>query len=62
MPIGNAMHGLAFRASAHLEADGRPSRKFTVWLSDDGDRVPLKLVAKTELGEITMSLTDYSRS
>ena len=39
----------------------RPSRTFTVWLSDDADRVPLKVTAKTELGDIVMELTDYSR-
>ena len=39
----------------------RPARTFTVWLSDDADRVPLKVSAKTELGEITVDLTDYTR-
>lgn len=39
----------------------KPGRTFRVWLSDDADRVPLKVVAKTELGDIVMELTDYSR-
>ena len=36
-------------------------RTFTVYLSDDADRVPLKVVAHTELGDVVMNLTDYSR-
>jgi hypothetical protein len=40
----------------------QPSRTFTVWLSDDADRVPLKVTAKTELGNIAMDLTEYNRS
>jgi len=39
----------------------KPSRTFTVWLTDDADRVPLKVTAKTELGEIAMDLTEYTR-
>jgi hypothetical protein len=55
--------GASYRATPRLGVEaGRPARTFTVWLSDDGDRVPLKLVAKTELGDITLSLTEYSRS
>jgi hypothetical protein len=33
-----------------------------VWLTDDADRVPLKVVAKTELGEVAIDLTEYNRS
>lgn len=54
--------GNSYRARRDLivEAD-KPSRTFRVWLSDDADRVPLKVVAKTELGDIAMNLTDYTR-
>jgi hypothetical protein len=54
--------GASFRARAnfHLESD-KPARTFSVWLSDDADRVPLKMSAQTELGEVTMELTDYNR-
>ncbi|HEX4419540.1 MAG TPA: DUF3108 domain-containing protein [Kofleriaceae bacterium] len=38
-----------------------PARSFSVWLSDDADRVPLRLTASTELGAITMDLTEYNR-
>lgn len=36
-----------------------PSRVFSVWISDDGDRVPLKVVSGTDYGDITMEIVDY---
>ena len=42
-------------------SSAKASRTFEVWLSDDGDRVPLKMVAQTELGPVTMELTEYNR-
>jgi hypothetical protein len=55
-------NGEAYRSSRSLAAEtARPSRTFSVWLSDDADRVPLRLTAKTELGDIVMDLTDYTR-
>lgn len=55
-------HGEAYRTSRGLTAEtARPSRTFSVWLSDDADRVPLRLTATTEIGDIVMDLTDYSR-
>jgi len=54
--------GESYRARRDFSPETpRPSRTFTVWLSDDADRVPLKLTATTELGEIVMDLTEYSR-
>ncbi|MGE3459557.1 MAG: DUF3108 domain-containing protein [Kofleriaceae bacterium] len=54
--------GRAFRAKHNLKVEStKPGRTFSVWLSDDADRVPLKMVATTELGEVVMDLTDYSR-
>ena len=54
--------GVSFRARRDLQPETtKPSRKFRVWLSDDADRVPLKVVANTELGEVVMMLTDYQR-
>jgi hypothetical protein len=56
------LDGASYRASANLglESD-KPLRTFSVWLSDDADRVPLKMSAHTELGDVTMDLTEYSR-
>lgn len=52
----------SYRGRANLTVESTtPGRTFSVWLSDDGDRVPLKVTAHTELGEIAMELTDYQR-
>lgn len=54
--------GSSYRARADFSVESKTAaRTFTVWLSDDGDRVPLKVVAYTEIGDITVDLTDYSR-
>lgn len=54
--------GAAFRAHNNLTVDaGKAQRTFTVWLSDDADRVPLKVAAATELGAIEIELTEYNR-
>jgi hypothetical protein len=50
----------AVRGNLSLES-ANATRSFSVWLSDDADRVPLKLTAKTELGDISMDLTEYQR-
>lgn len=44
--------------------DGSPDpasdrRKFSMWISDDADRVPVRLVAHTDYGDIRMDLVDY---
>ncbi len=64
--VGNrraiVLEGTSYRARRDLTAEpGKPTRTFKVWLSDDADRVPLKCSAQTELGDIVMDLTDYSR-
>lgn len=51
--------------SVRLVRDGTldPSsdtRRFSIWLTDDADRVPVKLVAKTDYGDIVMELLSYS--
>ena len=54
--------GKSYRARPNMQIESqKPARTFTVWLSDDADRVPLKVSAATELGDITMDLTEYSR-
>ena len=34
-------------------------RKFSVWISDDGDRVPLQISARTDYGDVKMRIVDY---
>lgn len=54
--------GTSYRARRDLSVETkRPARTFRVWLSDDADRVPLRVTAKTELGDVVMSLIDYAR-
>jgi hypothetical protein len=64
--VGNrrAVHftGSAYRAKPNLTLESeKAARTFEVWLSDDADRVPLKMTATTELGEVAMELTEYNR-
>ncbi len=54
--------GASYRARPNFGVESeKPTRTFSVWLSDDADRVPLKMTAQTELGEVAMELTEYSR-
>ncbi len=57
------LDGSSYRAAPNLAVakDEKAMRTFSVWLSDDADRVPLRVTAKTELGEVAMELTEYSR-
>ena len=56
------LDGTSYRARRDLAIESdKPARSFRVWLSDDADRVPLKVTAKTELGDIVMDLVDYTR-
>jgi len=34
-------------------------RDMSIWVSDDNDRVPLKLTARTDYGDIKMDIVDY---
>ena len=34
-------------------------RDFSIWISDEGDRVPLKTTAKTDYGDIEMMIVEY---
>ena len=56
------MDGLSYRARRDLTLEStKAARTFRVWLSDDSDRVPLRVTATTELGEIEMTLSEYER-
>jgi hypothetical protein len=54
------MTGTSRRLSPALVLDEkRPARQFTVWLTDDARRVPLEIIAHTELGDVEVKLTSY---
>ncbi|MFT3699188.1 MAG: DUF3108 domain-containing protein [Kofleriaceae bacterium] len=56
------LSGEAYRLKPNLQLEqAKAARTFDVWISDDADRVPLKMSAHTELGDVEMELTDYSR-
>lgn len=56
------LEGVSLRVTPRLDVErGKKPRTFTVWMSDDADRVPLRVVAHTELGDVTIELTGYTR-
>jgi hypothetical protein len=56
------LDGVSVRVTGRLEPErGKKSRSFSVWMSDDADRVPLKVIAHTELGDVVIELTSYQR-
>ena len=53
--------GTAFRLGGTLTEDNRrPPRQFTMWRSDDEERIPLRISADTEFGKVTIELTSYA--
>ena len=54
--------GVARRLTTRLREDHHKQvRYFTMWISDDSDRLPLRVVGKTEFGEVKAELVDYQR-
>jgi hypothetical protein len=56
---------LRFEGRGHgLRRDGElndePERRFSLWVSDDADRVPVLLVGVTDYGDIRMEITSYT--
>jgi hypothetical protein len=57
----------ALRLDGHtyrLERDGQRSkgsdeRDFSIWISDDDGRVPLRVVARTDYGDVELQIVDY---
>jgi len=42
-----------------LDDTSKPPRTFTVWLTDDRQRIPIRLTAHTELGDVVANATSY---
>jgi hypothetical protein len=62
-PLGD-LPALRFDAHASklTRAGGKDSddeRDFSVWISDDADRVPLQVVARTDYGDVKMKIVAY---
>jgi hypothetical protein len=45
--------------SEKAEERGKAPRKFTVWITDDERRVPVRIRAHTELGDVDVTATSY---
>jgi hypothetical protein len=45
-------------ASRLWEPEGATPKHFSIWLSEDSARVPLRMVADASFGQVTMTLTD----
>jgi len=55
------IHGVSTRVTAALVDDtSKPARTFTFWLTDDAQRIPVRLSAHTELGDIVANATSYT--
>jgi hypothetical protein len=53
---------VATRLNGRLSVDRRKEpRSYTLWISDDANRVPLRLTARTEYGNVRAELVDYER-
>lgn len=55
------LHGHTYK----IKRDGQPApgndeRDFQIWISDDDGRVPLKVIAKTDYGDVEMTIVDYN--
>ncbi len=56
------LSGAAYRARPNMQLEQTTAaRTFDVWISDDADRVPLKMTAHTELGDVQLDLAEYAR-
>jgi hypothetical protein len=54
--------GVAWRLDQDLRVDrDRDPRLVTLWLADDGTRIPLRVEAATEHGTVLVELVDYDR-
>lgn len=55
------IRGVSTRISPVTLVDdtSKPPRTFTVWLTDDRQRIPLRLTAHTELGDVVANATSY---
>ncbi len=54
------IEGVAWRLDRRLRrVKKKKSRSYTVWISDDDQRLPIRVVAKTEYGEVKVEMIDH---
>jgi Protein of unknown function (DUF3108) len=54
------LDGTNLRVDDSGKPTGLPARRYTVWLSDDADRVLLRMEAEIDLGNAVIELTSYT--
>jgi hypothetical protein len=55
------IRGVSTRVTAALTDDtSRPPRTFTVWFSEDAQRIPVRFTAHTEFGDVVAQATSYT--
>jgi hypothetical protein len=53
--------GISQRIGRDGQLDPRSDRrKYSLWISDDADRVPLAIVARTDYGDLRMDIVEYT--
>lgn len=53
--------GVSQRVGRDGQLDPRSDRrKYSLWISDDADRVPLAIVARTDYGDLRMDIVEYT--
>lgn len=45
-----------------VASEKTPKRPFTMWISDDPRKVPLRVLLETDIAKVTVELTEYKRS
>lgn len=57
------LEGTAKRLTSRLAEDPKATpRTMTIWLSDDANRLPLRVLGNTEHGQVQMEMTRYRRT
>jgi hypothetical protein len=51
--------GVSTRITPALQEDAQPARTYSIWVTDDPQHIPIRIVAHTELGDITARATSY---
>lgn len=54
------VHGHTYKLARDGTKKNDDERDFEIWFSDDAGRVPLKVVAKTDYGDVEMTIVDYN--
>ena len=65
MPLGSRaavrVTGVSTKLTTSLSPDTKTQpRTFTVWFSNDTERIPLRVVAHTEYGDVEVRATSYT--